>query len=142
MTASLAEIRETAVAVVAVRADWELGAVLTVLMSCREKGTNDQLRTAATRAASDPHTRAPVAITWPVFWTGKRSTTTTFVPANPLPECRHCATPAKRNAPPEFCMGCGRPWDGVVHRVDRIAERAAAVPCPEHLREAMRGLWK
>lgn len=138
MTVTVPELRAIAEEVCTQRPDWELGAVLNVLLGVKEKGTTQVIRAAAMRAAA-ADTRAPVAITWPTFWMAKRQTTISHVPATPLPECSNCKTPTKRGKDFSRCPVCGEAWEPVAFRPDPLRDRAEAVPCPPHLRNHVKG---
>jgi hypothetical protein len=152
------ELREIAEQVVEIRRDWDLGAVLNVLMGLRDRGDLGEMAVAAVRAASDKNSRAPAAIGFNQYWTapvkpGKDKATVTYVVADPLPECATCGAPRMRMdrhggavPPPKVCGQCGQPWRDRWFKPDFAAEREAAVPMPPWFREVvadtMRNLGK
>jgi hypothetical protein len=57
----------------------------------------------------------------------------------PLPECRHCAQPARRGAHLQHCPNCGTPWEPIELGAPYAQALAAMVQCASCLRNTPTG---
>lgn len=117
------------------RLDWDYQGILTALAKFRNKGTLDELRAAAFKAARNPHASTPNAIGWAVSWSGKDTEPGDNVGGyDPLPECSECFLPVRRRDAEQLeeCPHCHHPWTpNMLDTVDvdeqlRIGENAPA----------------
>lgn len=116
MKNSLDELRSVAIEVVAQRPEWDLGAVLQVLMGHQYQPILE-VRAGAMKAAMNGSVRSPVGIDFAQHWT-RSAPLGVSGGYNPLPECRTCGQPAGRDESESLllCPGCGEPWDAVAYR--------------------------
>lgn len=96
------------------RPGWSLGATIATLSQLAERGSLEDLRTAAYRAAEDiDHAHTPNAIGFDRYWAPPAPPPPEPPPIghyNRLPECYACGQPRRHNEHPRECRDCGRPW--------------------------------